>query len=373
MRRNAVLTSAALFAILALASIPAAMAGEVQKQLRLELSADSSAAFAVENLAGTMRVVPGSGRTVVAVATVHAESDEAAALMKFEQVTDDEGRPCMRVRYPIERYGTIRYPGPGKSGNSSWTNWLGENNNRLEYDNHRVRVNSTSGTLLYADLEVQVPSRQGEGVFKNHVGRLEGKDLEGTLRFDTGSGDIDLQHVRGTVKADTGSGDLKVTDAGGTLICNTGSGDCTIEHFSGDKIDCDVGSGDIIVKSGSAGRIDLDTGSGDVSLRDIEAEEVSTDTGSGDVVIECASDRLRKVTTDTGSGDVTLRLGPDASFEAHAEQGSGDLVNRYSDAQPIAHGRTVVGYRRGDGRTRISVETGSGDLVIEPGGAKASR
>jgi hypothetical protein len=373
MRRNAVLTSAALFATLALATMPAAMAGEVQKTLRLELSADPSAAFAVENLAGTMRVVPGSGRTVVAVATVHAESDEVAALMKFEQVTDDAGRPCMRVRYPIDRHDTIRYPGPDKSGNSSWMHWLGENNNRLDYDGRRVRVNSTSGTLLYADLEVQVPARQGEAVFKNHIGRLEGKDLEGTLRFDTGSGDIELQRVRGTLRADTGSGDLKVMDAGGTLSCDTGSGDCLIERFSGDKIDCDVGSGDIVVKSGSAGRIDLNTGSGDVSLRDIEAEEVSTDTGSGDVLIECASNRLRKLSTDTGSGDVTLRLGPDASFEAHAEQGSGDLVNRYADAQPIAHGRTVVGYRRGDGRTRISVETGSGDLVIEPGGAKASR
>ena len=373
MRRNAVLTSAALFAILALAAIPATAAGEVQKQLRLELSADPAAAFAVENLAGTMRVVPGSGRTVVAVATVHAESEEAAALMKFEQVTDNEGRPALRVRYPIERYGTIRYPGPDKSNTPSWMQWLGENNNRLDYDGHRVRVTSNSGTLLYADVEVQVPSRQGEAVFKNHIGRLEGKDLEGTLRFDTGSGDIELQHVRGTLRADTGSGDLKVTDAGGTLSCDTGSGDCIIERFSGDRIDCDVGSGDIVVKSGSAGRIDLDTGSGDVSLRDIEAEEISTDTGSGDVLIECASDRLRKLSTNTGSGDVTLRLGPDASFEAHADQGSGDLVSRYADAQPIAEGRTVVGYRRGDGRTRIRVETGSGDLVIEPGGAKASR
>lgn len=29
--------------------------------------------------------------------------------------------------------------------------------------------------------------------------------------------------------------------------------------------------------------------------------------------------------------------------------------------------REVVGYRRGDGRTRIDVDAGSGDLVIEPG------
>ena len=77
--------------------------------------------------------------------------------------------------------------------------------------------------------------------------------------------------------------------------------------------------------------------------------------------------KLSKVTADTGSGDVTLQLGAKASFEVIANQGSGDLVNRYSDAQPIQKGRQVVGYRRGDAKTKIRVDTGSGDLVLEPG------
>lgn len=42
-------------------------------------------------------------------------------------------------------------------------------------------------------------------------------------------------------------------------------------------------------------------------------------------------------------------------------------MSRFSDAQPIVHGKQVVGYRRGDGKIRIDVETGSGDVVIEPG------
>jgi len=373
MRRTTDLTSATLIAVLSLAALPVASAAEATRQLRVELSADPSAAFAVENLAGTMRVIPGAGRTVVAVATVHAETEEAAALLRFEQVSDEDGRPTLRVRYPIDRYGTFRYPGGDGSEIPSWLRWLGADGSRLDYDGRRVRVSSNTGILLYADVEVQVPALKGEGTFKNHVGSLHANDVEGTLRFDTGSGDISLEKVRGTLRADTGSGDLKVADAHGTLRCNTGSGDCRIERFDGDLIACNVGSGDITVRTGSAGRIDLDSGSGDVSLRDIDAEEVSTDTGSGDVMIESAGARLRKITTDTGSGDVTLRLGPDASFEARADQGSGDLVNRYADAQPIAEGRMVVGYRRGDGRTRIRVGTGSGDLVIEPGGAKASR
>jgi hypothetical protein len=366
-------TSVFVVALLTLAASPAVFAGDVTKELRLELSADPSAAFVVENLAGTMKVVRGSGRTVVAIATVHGDTEEAAALVRFEQVKDDHGRPTLRVRYPIDRYATIRYNRGNDSELPSWVRWFGTDGSRLEYDGHKVRVSATTGVLLYADVEVQLPARQGEGVFKNHVGLLQANDVEGNLTFDTGSGDIKLEKVGGTVRADTGSGDLSVADARGTLRCDTGSGDCLIERFEGDLIACNVGSGDIMLRDGSAGRVDLDTGSGDVNVRDFDAEEVSTDTGSGDVLVECASSRLRKITTDTGSGDVVLRLGPDASFEAHADQGSGDLINRYSDAQPIAEGKYVVGYRRGDGRTRIRVDTGSGDLVIEPGGAKASR
>jgi hypothetical protein len=38
----------------------------------------------------------------------------------------------------------------------------------------------------------------------------------------------------------------------------------------------------------------------------------------------------------------------------------------YADAVYKRHGREIYGARRGDGRTKIRVETGSGDCVIEP-------
>jgi hypothetical protein len=50
-----------------------------------------------------------------------------------------------------------------------------------------------------------------------------------------------------------------------------------------------------------------------------------------------------------------------------ADQGSGDLISRYDDASPILSGRELVGYRRGGAKTKVHVETGSGDVVLEPG------
>jgi DUF4097 and DUF4098 domain-containing protein YvlB len=87
--------------------------------------------------------------------------------------------------------------------------------------------------------------------------------------------------------------------------------------------------------------------------------------------LAATGNRLARVRVDTGSGDVRLRLPAGASFRAEADQGSGDLVCGFDDAQPIVERRTVVGYRRGDGRIAIDVDTGSGDLVIEPVAAAA--
>ena len=72
------------------------------------------------------------------------------------------------------------------------------------------------------------------------------------------------------------------------------------------------------------------------------------------------------MSADTGSGDVRLRLPKDASFEVRADMGSGELESRFTDAQAIVNRREVVGYRRGDARIKIDVDTGSGDVTVEP-------
>jgi DUF4097 and DUF4098 domain-containing protein YvlB len=72
---------------------------------------------------------------------------------------------------------------------------------------------------------------------------------------------------------------------------------------------------------------------------------------------------------DTGSGDVEIYGGPDADFRLTADQGSGDLRVGYDDAKlqyEDSRHRKVVGATRGDGRTRIEIDTGSGDAVVAP-------
>jgi len=346
--------------VLACALVAAVSATTADSTTTLRLQMRPSGHFAVENLAGTMTIVPGSSDQVVAVATIHAESNDVLRKISFEQVSGENGVPTMRVIYPIEEYGTFRYP---TGGSKFFGMFGGGSNTNTKYAGERVRVSDTTGVLLYADVEIQLPSG-ADAQFRNVVGKMTAEKVSGKLAFDTGSGEIMMTGLSGSISADTGSGNIIAEDIDGDFSGDTGSGDITLAKFEGEGIDCDTGSGDIRIDASKANRIMTDTGSGDIRV-EAETVEFQADTGSGD--IDLVSDaRIERVDADTGSGDVTLVLGPEASFEAHASIGSGDIVSRYPDAQAIVQKREVVGYRRGDGRTRIDVDTGSGDVVLRP-------
>jgi hypothetical protein len=341
-------------------------AAEATRTERLELSPLTAGAFVIENLAGTMRVVSGSGSKVVAVATLHAESAALLEKMQFRQVTGEKGRPTLRVEYPIGTRETVRFPHSPDGDSGGILGHFFGGTSTVKYAGHTVKVSAGEGTLLYAELEVQLPAKDVEGTFRNLIGKITGDGVQGTLKFDTASGDISLDKVSGRIMTDTGSGDVKAAGVEGSFDCDTGSGNCHLNGFKGDKISCDVGSGDIFLKSISAKELSTDTGSGNIRVQDADVESFDADTGSGDVLLEADGNRLASIKADTGSGNVVLRLSPAATFEAMADQGSGDLRVDYKDAKPILDGRVVVGYRRGDQKIHIDVSTGSGDLDIEP-------
>jgi len=351
--------------LLALAVAAPAARSETTRTLKLEMAAGSP--FAVENLAGKMRVVQGSGDKVVATAVIHAESDEIAKLVRFEQVSGEKGAPTLRVIYPTDTYSTFRYPAQAEDGGSWLGSLLGGSSTSTEYAGKRVKVSDKGGVLLYADLEVRLPRRALEATFRNLIGKIEGEGVEGTLLFDAASADTELTNLRGKISVDTGSGDVHATGIDGNFSADCGSGDIELSEFTGEGIDCDVGSGDVSLQNVVARRINVDTGSGDVEVTGADVEEFQADCGSGDITLMARGERLARVSVDSSSGDVWLGLGPAASFEAVADMSSGDITSRYPDAEPIRDDGEVVGYRRGSARTKIHVNTGSGDLLIEPG------
>jgi len=390
--------AAALTLAAGVATVPALYA-EVQTRGFRQALPPLNGVVRLANLAGRIEIVRGQGRDVVVDTTIHAEAGSSAETqrllqeMRWVKGHDKKGREQWELSYPVDRYRSYVYPSGKRDDDHddlpAFLSFLKDiGHTSTTYRGERVRIyhsKSGSAPTLFANLRIALPSG-GNVAVRNAVGPVNGGDLEGTLSVDTGSGNVQIASHSGELAIDTGSGDVVVGSAKGETSIDTGSGDVIVRHFvgngavdtgSGDvtvqklsagKLSIDTGSGDVIVQDGVAGKVVADTGSGGVKIIAVELEELTAETGSGDVTVQSSLAKARRISAETGSGDVQIKAGPDASFNIESDQGSGDLVVGYADAVLRRSGKKVVGAKRGDGRTTIYVETGSGDCTIKPNG-----
>ena len=364
------------------ALIPAALPGKGEVRLA--------------NLAGRVEMVKGTGPGIVVDATVHgdfgssAETQRQVQSLRWVKGHDKKGREEWQLSYPVEKYRSYSYPTAKNedTGLPSFLSFLGDlGNTSTTYRGERVRIYHRKGSAptLYVDLRIALPAGSNVAV-RNSIGKVNGGDLEGTLAIDTGSGDVQLASqsgqlgidtgsgnvvvgsTRGETKISTGSGDVVVRHLVGNGAVDTGSGNVTVQKVSAGKLTIDTGSGDVTLQDGEAGRVIAKTGSGGVKVLSVELEDLTAETGSGDVTVQSSLARTKRLSAETGSGDVDIKAGPNASFNVVSDQGSGDLDVHYADAVLRKEGHKVVGAKRGDGRTEIHVETGSGDATIRPQG-----
>ncbi len=347
-----------------LLSVPLVVRAEVTRTLRRELPGASARAFAVENLLGTMRVTAGPGDAVVVVATVHAASDALAGSVRLDEVRGEGGVPTLRVRYPTTRR-VLRYPRRGHEHGWDGIFLFGEGNVE-RYDGARYRVSSHRGTLLYADVEVQVPARVADATVLERVGELDAEGLEGKLSFRVASADLRLDRLKGDVIVAGTSGDTRASSISGTWRSDFSSGDCAVDVFDGSSATFHTSSGDVAVRGIVSDRLSVETSSGDARIRDADVRELQTVASSGDLSFETAGTRLARVLVHSSSGDVHLRLAPEASFHAEADQSSGEMRVRFDDGQRQYRRGDLVAFRRGAGGADIRVTTSSGDFTIDP-------
>jgi DUF4097 and DUF4098 domain-containing protein YvlB len=337
--------------------------GDVERTLRAEIPDAGRAAFAVENLAGRMTVVGGSGDTATIVATVHAADDALAASVRIERVAGDAGVPTFHVQYPDSER-SLRYPrhGDGNQG-GDWT-FLNFGDG-VRYQGHSYHVSRNQGRLLFVDVEVRLPARIASGRFRNLIGRLEASGVDGKLGFEVESADLRLQRLRGELSLRGTSGDIDAEDIGGSWDSVFTSGDCKLRGFQGERFSFQATSGDLDASGVQTSSARIRTTSGDVLLRDADLQELESRSTSGNVEVDQKSTRLANVRVEATSGDVVLRLPHDASFQADTRHGSGDVEVGFHDAvsTPREEPSTV---RRGTGGTQIQVKTTSGNLTIAP-------
>lgn len=359
--------ASAISSVLALGlAVAAPAAGEdVVRTVQAELSGQDVSRFAVENLAGTMRISAGTGETVTLVATVHAETKALADAVSIQKVSGEGGAATLRLRYPYDEVSTFRYEPPGTDTDGFFPGFVSAST--YDYDGRRVRVSPGHGKWLWADLEVRVPAGRLAASFRNLVGQLEAGGLTGQLRFEVASADLRLRQLDGEIALEGSSGDTRARDVKGSWTSRFSSGDLSLEDFSGDALSMSTTSGDLVVRHLKARRVEIETTSGDARLADADLVELSAKATSGDVGLEASGGRLKDVQIRTSSGDVALELPADSAFDLEASQSSGDLDIRFSDGSYASERSKSVAYHRGSGGARIRVRTSSGDLTVTPG------
>lgn len=327
--------------------------------------------LAIYNLAGQVTVEPGEGRATVQVTRGGAD----AARLRVVQ-GELGGRSTLRVVYPSER---IVYAGmgPGSStdlkvredGTFGDRRSHGRHHDHDDDDEHdhaedgrRVLIVGVGeGLAAHADLRIRLPAGFRTEIYLA-VGRLSIGNVDGRLVVDAHSAPVSASGIRGSLDIDVGSGPVNVTGAGGSLSVDTGSGPVEVSKFDGSQLSIDTGSGEVTITEAKAEEIEIDTGSGDIRLTGASAPRLSLDTGSGSVTADLRVSPS-SLSVDTGSGNIAVTAPPNLGAEVDIETSSGDVETDFQ-LQVTRHSREHLVGRIGDGRGRISIETGSGDVRL---------
>ena len=320
----------------------------------------------IENIAGELKVVPGTGTSVVVEVTPGGPDGDRLSVSE----TSREGRRVLRVEYPDDR---IVYPHDGPGEGRGWSN------STFDYGGHRVRVSSRGpGLEAHADLVVSVPRGKNvslflaigpasiEGVEGNLAfeGASSGVAIErvsGALRVQTGSGGIDVTRTHGTMSLSTGSGNIEIVEADGTIAAEAGSGGIRL-RVGGDRLSAEAGSGAIVGSEIQFAELSAECGSGHVDLADAAADRLSVETGSGSVRLQLKRG-IGALDIQAGSGSVRLEAPRDLSATFHIECPRRQLHLDFPADVERADDDVTVG-RIGGGRGRIRIEAGSGRVEL---------
>ncbi len=308
---------------------------------------------AVYNLVGQMRVEPGSGSDVV-VELTRRGADGAKLSIETGPLN---GRASLRVIYPGDR---IVYAAFGRR---SQTQLRVRDDGTFEGRGGREVTVSGDGSGLdaAADLRVLVPAGHAASV-NLAVGRVTVSNVDGRLTVDASSADVEASGTRGWISVDVGSGNVGVTDGQGDIHVDTGSGDVTLSGLRGNEVTIETGSGNVTATRLGAATLSVETGSGDVHLTAVSSADARIETGSGNIELD-VDGTLRTFRGETGSGDVTIRAPASLSAAVDIETSSGGIRSDFDVAIARREEDRLVG-RIGDGRGRISIETGSGDVRL---------
>ncbi len=325
--------------------------------------------LAIYNLAGEVRLEPGSGDITVQVTRGGAD---AAKLKVFRGERD--GTETLRFVYPDVR---IQYAGMSAGSSTQLRvrddGTFGGDDDDDDDDKKREKgkqvtiAGSGGGLAAHADLRIGIPMGRTVAVYLA-VGKVSVTNINGDLSIDAASAPVTTSGTRGELDVHVGSGEVQVTKQTGEMEVSTGSGAVRVSDVRGESISIRTGSGEVTANTIRSNQLEIDTGSGNIEVTGLTSPQVSLQTGSGSVNADLSGE-VWNVNVETGSGDVTLKVPPTLAAEVDIETSSGDIETDFEVAV-TRHARDHMTGRIGEGGGKIDIETGSGGIRLVKNAAR---
>jgi DUF4097 and DUF4098 domain-containing protein YvlB len=242
----------------------------------------------------------------------------------------------------------IRRPrGDDRRGTATTRVEMQQTGSRVEV---RTRGSGPGRSRDAVDFTASVP-RETVVVARSVSGRVTVAGVDGELRLESVSGQVEATRTPNLAVAKSVSGDVTVRDS-------AGGGAPTLSSVSG-----------TVAVAGWRGRgLDASTVSGQLRLVDVAAQRVLAKSVSGDLEFGGALAAGGRYEFTAHSGDVRVRLPAGAGFDLQADTYSGPLTTDFPVAlRSSRHGRGSTRALRtvaGDGAAQLIVRSFSGSVTI---------
>jgi len=220
----------------------------------------------------------------------------------------------------------------------------------------RVTAHSRRGRMGNSRYEVSVPV--GTYVHAASIsGDITVRGTAGEVSVNTVSGNIEVRDAAERVELASVSGDARASKLRGRIRAQSVSGDLTLDDVNGDLYAHSV-SGELRVRGTLTG-LEFESVSGDVTF-------VGDIRGDG------------SYTANTHSGDVRLTLPSNVGATLELQTYSGEVRSAFPitllpGEQPLNRRNRRMRFTVNAGGPRFSLETFSGDIIIERGAARAPK
>lgn len=183
------------------------------------------------------------------------------------------------------------------------------------------------------------------------------RGVKGEANVQSMSGSVMVNDAVGNVNVETVSGRIEVTGVKGDLSAESVSGRLTMSEIDGD--------------------ITTESVSGAISIARANARTVRAESVNGSVIYDGSIDPSGNYAFTTHSGNLTLVVPVNAGATVTLETFSGTVDSDFPVTMESGTSRrgheSKFEFRIGDGRSRIVLETFSGDIKIQRGSGRANQ